>query len=134
MRFDRRLITHFEWLLPLLALAVAGLGTLTVLSATQSPGAPRLTTFTARQLTWIAAGCVGMLVVQRAQQLGVVVTDGGTSLPAAGRPAMRPPLDTCRDADRFSRRSHGRCSRPVHVPAGARSPGPGSVRPVRATG
>jgi hypothetical protein len=35
---------------------------------------------------------VGMLVVQRAQQLGVVVTDGGTSLPAAGRPTMRPPV------------------------------------------
>ena len=34
MRFDRRLVTHFEWLLPLLVIAVCGLGTLTIYSAT----------------------------------------------------------------------------------------------------
>ena len=30
MHFDRRLITHFEWLLPLLVLAVCVLGIMTV--------------------------------------------------------------------------------------------------------
>src|SRR2546430_27351 len=39
MRFDRRLITHFEWLLPLLAFAVSGLGAMTVYSATHGPAA-----------------------------------------------------------------------------------------------
>jgi rod shape determining protein RodA len=63
MRFDRRLITHFEWLLPFLALAVAGMGIVTVSSATHSPGAAGPSALAMRQLTWLAAGCVGMLVV-----------------------------------------------------------------------
>ena len=52
---------------------------------------------------------VGVLVVQRAQQLGVVVADGGPLASGAGSPAdvpvraSRSPLRTCRDADRFSR-------------------------------
>jgi rod shape determining protein RodA len=61
MRFDRRLITHFEWLLPLLALAVCGLGAVTVYSATHTPGREGLSPLALRQLTWIAAGCVAML-------------------------------------------------------------------------
>jgi rod shape determining protein RodA len=61
MRFDRRLITHFEWLLPLLALAVSGLGVMTVYSATHDPGMHGPSLLALRQLTWLAAGCVGML-------------------------------------------------------------------------
>jgi rod shape determining protein RodA len=63
MRFDRRLITHFEWLLPLLALSVSGLGALTVSSATHTPGAQGLSPLAWRQLTWLAAGAVGMLLI-----------------------------------------------------------------------
>src|SRR5207249_8894451 len=39
MKFDRRLLTHFEWVLPLLSLAVSALGVTTVYSATHAPGA-----------------------------------------------------------------------------------------------
>ena len=63
MRFDRRLITHFEWLLPLLALAVSGVGVATVYSATHTPGTHGLTPLALRQLTWLAGGCIAMLVV-----------------------------------------------------------------------
>jgi len=62
MRFDRRLITHFEWLLPLLALAVSALGTTTVYSATHVPGMDGPSSHTVRQGTWLAAGCVAMLL------------------------------------------------------------------------
>lgn len=62
MRFDRRLITHFEWLLPLLALAVSALGVMTVYSATHEPDLQGLSPLAFRQLTWLAAGCVGMLL------------------------------------------------------------------------
>ncbi len=62
VRFDRRLITHFEWLTPLLALAVSGLGAITVYSATHTPGAEGPSTLAVRQLTWLAGGCVGMLL------------------------------------------------------------------------
>jgi rod shape determining protein RodA len=61
MRFDRRLITNFEWQLPLLALAVTALGVVTVYSATRTPGIEGLSPLAARQVTWIAAGCGAML-------------------------------------------------------------------------
>src|SRR5947199_9491901 len=61
MRFDRRLITHFEWLLPLLAFAVSGLGVMTVYSATHVPGAHGLSPLALRQLLWLAGGAVAML-------------------------------------------------------------------------
>lgn len=64
MRFDRRLVTHFEWLLPLLVIAVCGLGTLTIYSATWAPGTEGLTALATRQLTWFGAGIAGMLLVQ----------------------------------------------------------------------
>ena len=60
MRFDRRLITHFEWLLPLLAITVSGLGVVCVYSATHDPGLQGPAPLAVRQLTWLAAGCVGM--------------------------------------------------------------------------
>jgi rod shape determining protein RodA len=63
MRFDRRLLTHFEWPLPLLALAVSGLGVATVYSATHGPGIEGLPPQALRQLAWLAAGLVGMLAV-----------------------------------------------------------------------
>jgi len=62
VRFDRRLITHFEWPLPLLAIAVSGLGAVTVYSATHTPGAEGPSALAVRQLTWLAAGCVAMLL------------------------------------------------------------------------
>ncbi|HJQ85360.1 MAG TPA: rod shape-determining protein RodA [Candidatus Binatia bacterium] len=62
MRFDRRLITHFEWLLPLLALAVAGLGAMTVYSGTHMPGSPGFSPLALRQLMWIGGGTVAMLL------------------------------------------------------------------------
>jgi rod shape determining protein RodA len=62
MRFDRRLITHFEWLLPLLALAVSGLGAMTVYSATHMPGTQGLPPLALRQLLWLVGGCVAMMV------------------------------------------------------------------------
>jgi rod shape determining protein RodA len=63
MRFDRRLITHFEWLLPLIALAVTALGVATVYSATHTAGTHGLTPLALRQLTWLAGGCVAMCAV-----------------------------------------------------------------------
>ena len=60
MRFDRRLLTHFEWLVPLLAMSVCALGMLTVYSATHSPGAAA-SPLAIRQLVWFSAGVVGML-------------------------------------------------------------------------
>ena len=63
MRFDRRLITHFEWLLPLLALAVSAMGVATVYSATHTPTTQGLTPLALRQLTWLAGGCIAMILV-----------------------------------------------------------------------
>lgn len=62
MRFDRRLLTHFEWLLPLLAITVSVLGILTVYSASYTGGdaPPQMAV---RQLTWFAGGLVVMLAM-----------------------------------------------------------------------
>ena len=57
--FDRRLITHFEWLLFLLTLLLLGVGVLAVYSATYT-GSPRLNPRVVRQLMWVGVGCVGM--------------------------------------------------------------------------
>jgi rod shape determining protein RodA len=60
---DRRLIAHFEWLMPLLAVAVCGLGIVTVYSATHgldAAGAP--SPLALRQGVWFGAGVVGMLL------------------------------------------------------------------------
>ncbi|HEV7733231.1 MAG TPA: rod shape-determining protein RodA [Candidatus Binatia bacterium] len=63
MRFDRRLLTHFEWLLPLLILSICGLGILTVYSASYTPGMETPPPLAMRQMTWFAAGIAGMLVM-----------------------------------------------------------------------
>ncbi len=63
MRFDRRLLTHFEWVLPLLAVAVSALGILTVYSASYAPGGDALPAMAVRQLVWFGAGLVAMLAM-----------------------------------------------------------------------
>ncbi|HWP65724.1 MAG TPA: rod shape-determining protein RodA [Candidatus Limnocylindria bacterium] len=59
---DRRLLTHFEWLLPLLVLAVATLGILTIYSATWTPATVGPPALAMRQLAWLGAGVVAMLL------------------------------------------------------------------------
>src|SRR2546427_5653983 len=61
MRSARRLITHLEWLLPLLAFAVSGLGAMTVYSATHVPGTGGLSPLALRQVLWLAGGSIAML-------------------------------------------------------------------------
>src|SRR5262249_9816440 len=61
MRFDRRLLTHFEWALPLLAIAICAFGILTVYSASYTPGADSPAPMAMRQLTWFVAGLLVML-------------------------------------------------------------------------
>ena len=63
MYVDRRLLTHFEWLLPLFAIAVCGLGIVTVYSATHAPGAGGPSPLAIRQGLWFTGGCIGMLLV-----------------------------------------------------------------------
>jgi rod shape determining protein RodA len=62
MRIDRRLLTHFEWLLPLLAITVSGLGLVAVYSATHQPGETGLPPLCARQAAWLAGGVVGLVL------------------------------------------------------------------------
>lgn len=61
MPVDRRLLTHFEWLLPLLAIGVATGGLVTVYSATHGPGADGPSPLAIRQAAWLAGGIIGML-------------------------------------------------------------------------
>jgi rod shape determining protein RodA len=61
MRFDRQLIAHFEWPLLALAVAICGLGLLSVYSATYQPDTPAVNPLVVRQAAWFAAGLVGML-------------------------------------------------------------------------
>ena len=63
MYVDRRLLTHFEWLMPLFAIAVCGLGIVTVYSATHAPGTEGPSPLAIRQALWFTGGCVGMLLV-----------------------------------------------------------------------
>ena len=62
MRFDRRLLTHFEWLLPLISLAIAAGGVATVYSATHTPGQEGASPLAIRQLAWLAGGVGAMLI------------------------------------------------------------------------
>lgn len=56
MRFDRRLLAHFDWVTPLLAVCVSAFGILTVYSASYTPGADGTPPMAMRQLTWFAGG------------------------------------------------------------------------------
>src|SRR2546425_9086657 len=94
MRFDRRLLTHFEWPLPLLALAVTGMGIATVYSATHGPGSEGLPPQALRQMAWLAAGVAGMLVAltfdyrhldRRAFLIYVLVLAAVLAVPILGR-------------------------------------------------
>jgi rod shape determining protein RodA len=60
VRFDRRLLTHFEWLLPLMAVGVCALGILTVYSASYAPGSDGPPPMAVRQLIWFVAGIAVM--------------------------------------------------------------------------
>ncbi len=59
MPFDRRLLTHFDWVLLLLVLLIAGIGVLNLYSATAS-WAPSIYL---RQLSWIGIGLAIALAV-----------------------------------------------------------------------
>lgn len=59
MRFDRRLVSHFDWTLLLLTLALLGAGILAVYSATYE-GKQRLSPLAIRQMSWAAIGLVCM--------------------------------------------------------------------------
>jgi rod shape determining protein RodA len=61
MRFDRRLISHFDWVLLLLILALLGAGVLAVYSATYE-GNHRLSPLALRQISWALMGLVCMFV------------------------------------------------------------------------
>src|SRR5262245_21601962 len=61
VRFDRRLLTHFEWMLPLMAVGVCVLGILTVYSASYTPGSDGPPPMAVRQLIWFVAGTAILL-------------------------------------------------------------------------
>src|SRR5262245_18136846 len=59
---DRRLLTHFEWLLPLLVLGATTTGIFTIYSATWTPATVGVPALAMRQLAWLGAGVVMMLI------------------------------------------------------------------------
>jgi rod shape determining protein RodA len=61
MRFDRRLISHFDWVLFLFVLALLGAGVLAVYSATYE-GNHRFSPFAIRQMSWAAMGLFCMFL------------------------------------------------------------------------
>ncbi len=61
MKFDRRLISHFDWVLLLLILALLGAGILAVYSATYN-GQQQLSSLAMRQMSWAALGFGCLLV------------------------------------------------------------------------
>jgi rod shape determining protein RodA len=62
MYVDRRLLTHFEWVLPLFAMTVCAIGIVTVYSATHGPEIVGPSTLAMRQGTWFVGGFIGMLL------------------------------------------------------------------------
>lgn len=59
--FDRRLISHFDWFLLLLTLALIGIGVGTIYSATYT-GGQGLSPWAVRQLIWAGMGLVCMFI------------------------------------------------------------------------
>jgi len=59
---DRRFILHFDWTLFILVLALAGIGLVSVISASYAGAHRTLDPLVIRQLIWIAAGTVVMLI------------------------------------------------------------------------
>jgi rod shape determining protein RodA len=61
LRIDRRLLTHIEWPLLVLALLVTGIGLLTILSATYRAD-QTVSPYVVRQATWAGIGLVLMII------------------------------------------------------------------------
>jgi len=59
---DRRIVLHFDWPLLALSLAIAGLGIISVMSASYGGADRALHPLVIRQMIWIAAGTVVLLV------------------------------------------------------------------------
>src|SRR5258708_32872187 len=59
---DRRYILHFDWTLFVLVLALAGIGLMSVISASYAGAHRTWDVLVIRQLIWIAAGTVALLV------------------------------------------------------------------------
>ena len=59
---DRRFILHFDWTVFLLTLMLAGLGLISVMSASYAGPHKALDPLVMRQLIWIAAGTAAMLI------------------------------------------------------------------------
>lgn len=59
MRFDRRLISHFDWILVLPILALLGIGVLAVYSATYDVG-KGISPWAIRQISWAALALIAM--------------------------------------------------------------------------
>ncbi len=59
---DRRIVLHFDWPLLALSLAIAGLGIISVMSASYGGADRALHPLVIRQMIWIAAGTVVLIV------------------------------------------------------------------------
>src|SRR5258708_12395920 len=59
---DRRYILHFDWTLFVLVLALAGIGLVSVISASYAGSHRALDPLVIRQMIWIAPGTVALLV------------------------------------------------------------------------
>jgi cell division protein FtsW (lipid II flippase) len=59
---DRRFVLHFDWTLFVLVLALAGIGLVSVISASYAGTHKQWDPLVIRQLIWIAAGTVAMLI------------------------------------------------------------------------
>lgn len=84
LRFDRRLIAHFDWPLLLLTLVLVGCGLATVLSATHSPE-QLVSRLFVRQVAWVCFGLVGLFAVlsfdyHRLERYGYALYGGAIAL------------------------------------------------------
>ena len=61
MALDRRLVYHFDWTLFMMTLGLAGIGLLSVLSASWGGPKHTLDPLVVRQLVWIGVGTVLMV-------------------------------------------------------------------------
>jgi rod shape determining protein RodA len=61
LKIDRRLVAHFEWPFLCISLLIAGIGLMTIFSATYVPDAP-VSSYLIRQASWIGVGLVVILV------------------------------------------------------------------------
>jgi cell division protein FtsW (lipid II flippase) len=59
---DRRFILHFDWTLFILVLALAGVGLISVISASYAGSHKTLDPLVIRQLIWIGTGTAALLI------------------------------------------------------------------------